>query len=168
MVAGAYHASKLAGGVTLSLSGDAWTNNVYLPEILSMFRGDEWIVLMSGEVGLGSGDLFRLSSDPEAARRYVARLPGMTARSVDETITIAGQAAVVFDVAKTGDDEIAILWWLGHTSGRYELGPGASVRMHWLEVDGQPFVLALESSTDAFEAMLTDSVPLIESIAFDD
>lgn len=167
MVAGEYHASRIAGGITFTLSGDAWTNNVYEPEILSMFRDDEWVVFMFGEVGLDTGDRLKLSSDPEAAREHVDKLPGMTATSVDETITIAGQDAVVFDVASTGDGT-EILWWLGETSGRYELGPGASVRMHWLEVDGQPFILALESSTDSFEAMLRDSMSLIGSVAFDD
>ena len=167
MLAGDYHAAQVDGGISFTLVGGPWTNVAYLPEILSLQMETEWVVFMAATINIPRRDTVKAASDPEAAQDLLVRLPGIAVTPVDEPIAIDGRDAVAFDVVNTGD-QTRTLWWLGNTSGRYELEPGASVRMHWLEVDGQPFVLALESATDSFEAMLTDSVPIVESIAFDD
>jgi hypothetical protein len=165
MFAGQYHASKFDGGITFTLIGEVWTSVAYEPEILSVQIGDAWVVFMSGALRIASGDSFEMSSDVVKTQALLAKLPGITVKPA-EPVTIDGQKAVVFDVANTGTGTVQ-LWGLGQTSGRYMLDPATSVRMHWVDRSGVPFVLALEESTRSFASFLGDSQPIIAGVAFD-
>jgi hypothetical protein len=166
MFAGEYRATSLAGDFRFRLIGEVWTKVAYKPEILSLRITDDWVVFMSGEVRLREGDGIEMSTDPAQAQAALKALSGIAVTKVDDRATIGGHDAVVFDVANSGD-ETTQLWGLGDGPGMYFLDPGASVRMHWVDVDGTPFILALEAPTRSFEAFLADSVPVVESITFD-
>jgi hypothetical protein len=164
--AGTYHAANFDGGITFRLHGDVWTAVAYTPEILSFQITTDWAVFMSGEIRLRSGDEIKMTTEPATARRFLSKLPGIEVTPVDETVVIDGAEALVFDVSNTGTDTTQ-LWGMGNTSGIYSLDPGVSVRMHWLDRDGTPFILALESPDVSFPAFIEDSTVIIESIVFD-
>ena len=166
MAAGEYHASRIAGGMTFRLVGDGWTNVAYVPEILSLRSTNDWVAFMFDELRIEQDDAFKMTTDPEVAQRLIAKLPGIKVTPIDDPIEIDGRDALVFDIANTGTETMVLLG-LGDTSGMYSLDPEASVRMHWIDIDGTPFILALEAPTASFEAFLAEAQPILDSIAFD-
>lgn len=164
MPAGEYHASTLIGGMTFQLIGDGWTNVAYEPEILSLQSGANWVAFMSGEIRVGLGAT-EMTSDADDAQALIDEIRGITVTPADPG-SIDGQEAIAFDIANTGN-RTRQLWGMGATSGRYSLDPGASLRVYWVDRSGQPFLAAFEAPAASFDAFLTESQPILESIAFD-
>lgn len=165
MPAGDYIASSLVGEYTFSLPGDGWTLVADVPEILSLRAGDQWLAFMSGEIRLRQGDEVEMTSKAGRAMKVIESFPGISVSAVDAPVQVGGRDAVVFDVSNAGK-ETTMLFGLGNTSGMYLLDPGASVRMIWTDVDGTPFVVALEAPTQSFESFLAGAQPIVDSVRF--
>jgi hypothetical protein len=164
--AGIYHADGFDGGMTFRIHGDVWTNVTYQAEMLSLHIAEEWVVFMSGEVNVRTGDGSKLTADPAVARRTLGKLPGIEVTPIDETAVIDGAEAVVFEVANAGKGT-ATLWSMGHTSAIYSLDPGSAVRVYWVDRDGTPFLLALEATSVRLPVVVEDAQVVVDNIAFD-
>jgi hypothetical protein len=164
--AGSYHASGFDGGMTFRIHGDVWTNGTYQTEMLSLHIAEEWVVFMSGEVNVRTGDGSKLTTDPAVARRTLGKLPDIEVTPVDETPVIDGSEAEVFEVANVGTNT-TVLWSIGQTSAIYSLDPGSALRLFWVDRGGTPFLLALEATSVRLPLLVEDSQVVLDSIAFD-
>lgn len=166
MPAGAYIVESRAGEFTFQLSGDAWTFVAYIPEILSLRAEDEWIAFMSGEIRLRKGDEVEMTSKAQRAQNFLASLRGISVTAIEGPQQVDGLDAVVFDVFNEGN-RTTQMWGLGLTSGQYTLDPGAAVRMIWVDVDGTPFVIALEAPAAQLPDFVAETAAMVESVTFD-
>jgi hypothetical protein len=164
--AGTYHAVGFDGGMTFRIHGDVWTQAAYQTEMLSLHIGPEWVVFMSGPVNVVSNDGAKTTSDVGMVRRVVADRRGLEVTVVDEAIQIDGTETVVFEIANTGKKPLT-LWNVAESSAIYSLNPGVSVRMHWLDRNGTPFILALEAPAERLPIVVEDAAVVINSIVFD-
>lgn len=177
MRAGHYYSSEFH--VAFDLLDGEWTNTVNWPNALELRDGPRSITFISGPSDSCSrwyANYYYWSCTsvgpppPVTAaglRRELREYGEVAVGRMDRSLRIDGRPTGTFDVRSTAEEEWPVSI-VTIQSGGYSLGPGQSLRLSILEIDGESVILALEAPTKSFEAYVAAMQPVLDSIEFED
>jgi sRNA-binding carbon storage regulator CsrA len=162
--------------VAFDLPEGDWTNTINWPNALAFSDGEQSLTFLSGEYEACwyGGANFCTGwwkppsiTSPRDLRKHLDRDSVLEATRIDRTMTLDGRPVQAFDVRNVDDSQWSELIY-EIQSGGYWMASGQSVRLHFLEIDGEPVIVALEAPTRSFRAYLDSMQPVLDSIQFED
>jgi hypothetical protein len=162
--------------VAFDLPEGEWTNSINWPNALELRDGARSLTLLSGGYeACWYGASYRCGGwwkppsihSPADLRKHLERDSFLETTRIDRSTTLDGRPVQTFDVRNIDDSRWSELIY-EIQSGSYWMASGHSVRLHFLEIDGEPVIVALEAPTTTFEADLRAMQPVLDSLQFED